>query len=292
VAELGLCLIGQTARLAPADRVLYALRDVTATVESVPLIASSIMSKKLAEGIDALVLDCKVGAGAFMKTRERALALAGAIRAIGRAAGKRVIALLTDMNDPIGDRVGNALEVHESIETLRGGGPPDTRELTVRLGGEMLLAGGLAPDPDEGGRLIARALDDGSALATFRRGVEAQGGDPRVVDDPERLLPRAPEHAEVIADADGYVAAIAADDVGVAALLLGAGRRRKEDAIDPAVGIELLARPGDRVARGDPLALLHHTGRGAAEASERVRRAYRIAEAAPHHHARVLEVLR
>src|SRR5688572_9493183 len=168
VGELGTCLIGQTARIAPADKHLYALRDVTGTVESIPLIASSIMSKKLAEGIDGLVLDCKVGDGAFMKTLERARALCVAIRAIGHAAGKRVTCVLTDMNAPIGRAIGNALEIRESIDTLRGGGPADTRELTVALGGEMLLLGGAVSTAEDGRARIARALDDGSALAVFR----------------------------------------------------------------------------------------------------------------------------
>src|SRR5690242_233168 len=191
VGALGTCLIGQTARIAPADRRLYALRDVTATIESVPLIASSIMSKKLAEGIDGLVLDCKVGAGAFMRTADAARRLCAAIRAIGVAAGKRVTCVLTDMDAPIGRTIGNALEVRESIEVLRGGGPADTRELTIALGGEMLVLGGVAKDPDDGRARIDAALKDGSALAVFAKVVAAQGGDARVCDDPGKVLPRA-----------------------------------------------------------------------------------------------------
>src|SRR5262245_28362498 len=230
VAELGVCLIGQTERVAPADKRLYALRDVTGTIESIPLIASSIMSKKLAEGIDGLVLDCKVGAGAFMKDLDRARALCVAIRAIGHAAGKRVTCVLTDMNAPIGRAIGNALEIRESIDTLRGGGPADTRELTVALGGEMLLLGGAVASDDEGRARIARALDDGSALAVFRRVVEAQGGDPRVCDDPDAVLPRATATHALPATRGGVIAAIDAEQLGLAALLLGAGRRTKEDA--------------------------------------------------------------
>jgi pyrimidine-nucleoside phosphorylase len=257
VGELGTCLIGQTARIAPADKKLYALRDVTGTVESIPLIASSIMSKKLAEGIDGLVLDCKVGAGAFMKTAERARALCAAIRAIGAAAGKRVTCVLTDMDAPIGKAIGNALEVAESIETLRGAGPADTRELTVVLGGEMLLLGGVARDAADGQARIARALDDGSALAVFRRVVEAQGGDPRVCDDPASVLPRAAAVRPVAARQDGVIVAIDAEALGIAGLHLGAGRRTKEDAVDPATGIVVETPVGAAVRAGAPLCHVH-----------------------------------
>ena len=199
-----MCLIGQTARIAPADQRLYALRDVTATVESLPLIASSIMSKKLAEGIDGLVIDCKVGRGAFMKTIERARELCGLMRAIGQRAGKRVTCVLTDMDAPIGRTIGNALEIRESIEILRGGGPVDTRELTHVLGAEMLVLGGVARDPADGRARIERALADGSALEVFRRLVAAQGGDPRVCDSPgSRAAARAsPRRADAAAGPD------------------------------------------------------------------------------------------
>jgi pyrimidine-nucleoside phosphorylase len=257
VGELGTCLIGQTARIAPADKRLYALRDVTATVESIPLIASSIMSKKLAEGIDGLVLDCKVGGGAFMKTRERARALCAAIQAIGAAAGKRVTCVLTDMDAPIGRAIGNALEVAESIEILRGGGPADTRELTVVLGGEMLVLGGVASDGADGQARIARALDDGSALAVFRQVVAAQGGDPRVCDAPADVLPRAAAIRPVPARADGVVVSIDAEALGIAGLHLGAGRRTKEDAVDPATGIVVEAAVGTAVIAGQPLCAVH-----------------------------------
>jgi pyrimidine-nucleoside phosphorylase len=293
VDELGVCLIGQTDRIAPADRKLYALRDVTATVESVPLIASSIMSKKLAEGIDGLVLDCKVGSGAFMKTREAARELARAIRGIGLAWGKRVTVVLTEMDAPIGITVGNALEVLESIELMRGGGPADSRELTVRLGAEMLLLGGVASDEADGARRIERALDDGSALEVFRAVVAAQGGDPRVCDQPEAVLPQAPGRQTITAGRAGAVTGIEAEGIGVAALLLGAGRRRKEDRVDPAVGIELLRRVGDQVAAGEALAILHHRDRGLAEAAPMVAAAFRIGdEVKPGGTSRILEVLR
>ena len=292
VRTLGTCLIGQTDRLAPADRILYALRDVTATIESIPLIASSIMSKKCAEGIDALVLDCKVGNGAFMKTREQARELGEAIRIIGNAAGVQVCVMLTAMDAPIGVAVGNSIEVAESIDILRGAGPADTRELTVRLGAEMLRMGGVATDDADGAKRIARALDDGSALEVFRRVVEAQGGDPNVVDDPEGVLPRAAHTLEVRADRSGYVTAIAADGVGVAALVLGAGRRAKEDHVDPSVGIEIAARVCAKVNAGDVLAVLLHNDLGVDQARALTQNAFTIGDAAPQEAGRVLEVLR
>ncbi|MSP15764.1 MAG: thymidine phosphorylase [Myxococcales bacterium] len=267
VARIGLALAGQTDRIAPADRKLYALRDVTATVESIPLIASSIMSKKLAEGIDALVLDCKVGSGAFMKTRERARDLGRTIRAIGHAAGKRVTVALTSMDEPIGRAVGNALEVEESIAVLRGGGPKDTRALTVALGAEMLLLGGVAASHTEAAAAIERALDDGRALEKFRAVVVAQGGDPRVCDEPHRVLAQAPHTTEVLAPRAGTIAAVDACAVGMASLVLGGGRRQKEDSIDPAVGLTVRVRLGERVERGQPLVTLHHRGGAASESA-------------------------
>lgn len=292
VAELGLCLIGQTERIAPADRVLYALRDVTATVESVPLIASSIMSKKLAEGIDALVLDCKVGHGAFMKTRQQATELGRAIQAIGQAADKPVTVVISDMEAPIGTMVGNGLEALESIEVLQGGGPADTRELTVHLGAEMLLCGGVASSLDDGKARIAGVLDDGSALELFRRLVESQEGDPRVVDDPQGVLPKARHRVALPSPRAGRVGFIGAEDVGVAALVLGAGRRRKEDTVDPAVGVEMAVRVGDDVAEGEPLAYLHHNDRGVDEARRRLQDAFRFDDGAEAPTTRILEVLR
>lgn len=254
VEELGACLIGQTARVAPADKRLYALRDVTGTVESIPLIASSIMSKKLAEGIDGLVLDVKVGAGAFMKDVARARALCAAMRAIGVGAGKRVTCVLTDMDAPIGTHVGNALEIAESIEVMRGGGPADTRELTVVLGAEMLLLAGVERDPDAAAARIGKSLDDGSALAVFAKIVAAQGGDPRVCEAPAAVLPQPRRKVPIVAPRAGNVAAMVADEIGMAALVLGAGRGKQDDRIDPAVGLVLAVRPGDRVAAGDLLA--------------------------------------
>jgi pyrimidine-nucleoside phosphorylase len=257
VAEVGACLIGQTERIAPADRKLYALRDVTATVESIPLIASSIMSKKLAEGIDALVLDCKVGSGAFMKDLEGARALAGTIRQIGQAAGKRVTAAITDMSQPIGQAVGNAVEVEEAIAVLAGGGPDDTRALTVALGAEMLLLGGVVANVEDGAARVRRALDDGSALLKLEAIVEAQGGDPRVCEFPQQVLPRAPHRVTQVAAHAGRIVAIDAEAIGTAVVVLGGGRRRKEDAVDPAVGITMHVRLGDEIVENQDLATIH-----------------------------------
>lgn len=296
VGELGACLIGQTARVAPADKRLYALRDVTGTIESIPLIASSIMSKKLAEGIDALVLDVKVGAGAFMKDATRARALCAAMQAIGRRAGKQVTCVLTDMDAPIGAAVGNALEIAESIEVLRGGGPADTRELTVVLGGEMLLLGGVERDQAAARARIERALGDGSALAVFARIVEAQGGDPRVCEDPGAVLPQPKRKVAIVAPRAGAVASIAADAIGMAALVLGAGRARHEDAIDPAVGLMLAARVGDRVAAGDLLATAWCSDDDArlAACRDRVLAAYQLTDGdvPPRPATRILEIIR
>jgi pyrimidine-nucleoside phosphorylase len=255
VGSLGVCLIGQTAEIAPADGRLYALRDATATVESVPLIASSILSKKLAEGIDALVLDVKVGRGAFMKTLPEARALARTIVDLCASAGRRCTALLTSMDAPLGYAVGNALEVAESIEVLRGRGPADVRELTLQLGVEMLLLGEAAADARAARGRLETALADGSALRRFAQVVQAQGGDARVVDDPLRLpQPRATR--ELRADRSGVLAVLDAQAVGLAAVELGAGRSRKEDSVDPAAGVLFRKRLGDEVRAGDVLALL------------------------------------
>jgi len=251
VDELGVCLIGQTARIAPADKRLYALRDVTGTVESLPLIASSIMSKKLAEGIDGLVIDCKVGAGAFMKTVENARALCALMRAIGTRAGQRSTCGLTGMEAPIGPTIGNALEIRESIEVLRGGGPVDTRELTHVLGGEMLVLGGVVKDAAEGRARIQQALADGSALEVFRKVVAAQGGDPRVCDSPGSVLPK-PKAREELTLRAGRVVAIDSEKLGIAALVLGAGRRTKDDVIDPSAGLVIDAYLGEVIEAGAP----------------------------------------
>jgi len=267
VESLGLCLIGQTAEIAPADRKLYALRDATATVESVPLIASSILSKKLAEGIDALVLDVKVGRGAFMKTLPEARLLARTLIDLCRAMGRPCSALLTAMDAPLGFAVGNAVEVAESIEVLRGRGPEDVRELTLRLGVEMLLLGEAAPDVPSARQRLETALADGSALRRFAQIVAAQGGDAAVVDDPRRL-PRPSAVREVRLDRGGVLAALDAEQVGLAAVELGAGRSRKEDRVDPAAGVLLRKRRGDEVRAGEVLAELHASDQARLDAGE------------------------
>ena len=298
--ELGVCLIGQTARIAPADKRLYALRDVTATVESLPLIASSIMSKKLAEGIDGLVIDCKVGKGAFMKTIENARALCALMRAIGTRAGKKITCVLTDMDAPIGRTIGNALEIRESIEVLRGGGPADTRELTHVLGAEMLVLGGVAKDPAEGRAKIEKSLADGSALEVFRKVVAAQGGDPRVCDSPGSVLPKAASREELTLKA-GRIVAIDSETLGIAALVLGAGRRTKEDRIDPSAGLVVDAYLGEVIAPGAaPQIMIHHSlpagDARLAEARAMIERAFVIEPAdkpaAPARTSRILEVIR
>jgi len=256
VREVGTCLIGQTDRIAPADRRIYALRDVTATVESIPLIVASILSKKLAEGIDALVLDVKVGRGAFMKTEADARALAGALVRVGTAAGKRVTALLTDMSAPLGLTVGNGLETREAIEVLHGRGPADTVECTLALGAEMLLLGGAAATAEEARAKLAQAIASGAGVELFARLIAAQKGDPRVAEDPS-LLPAAPVVVELRAASGGHVAGLDPLEIGLSAVALGAGRTRADQAVDPAVGLEILAPRGARVDRGAPLCRIH-----------------------------------
>jgi len=278
--DVGTCLIGQTDRICPADRKLYALRDVTATIESIPLIVASILSKKLAEGVDSLVLDVKVGQGAFMKTRDSALALARAMVGAAHTAGRRATAMLTAMDRPTGSHIGNALEIVETIAVLKGGGPADTRQLVVRQGGEMLRLAGVVSDAAAGELAIGAALDDGRALGVFSRLVEAQGGDPRVCDDPTAVLPAAPITAPVLADRGGIVAAIDALAVGLAAVRLGAGRDRAEDAVDPAVGFVFSRRIGDRVEAGEPIAWVHGRDPGRTDrAIAEVRAACRVGDA-------------
>src|SRR6266850_3058561 len=288
VERLGLCLIGQTAQIAPADRKLYALRDATATVESIPLIASSILSKKLAEGIDALVLDVKVGKGAFMKTRDQARLLARTMVDLCRAVGRDCVALLTSMDAPLGDAVGNAVEVQESIEVLRNRGPADVRELTLRLGVEMLRAGGVGEGDAARARLEA-ALADGTALRRFAELIDAQGGDARVVDDPSRL-PQPRRRRIVPAERSGILSTLDAELVGRAAVELGAGRARKEEAVDPAAGLLLRKRIGDPVRAGEALAELHASDESRLDAGEvRFRAAVAIGEAPPRLPPLVLE---
>lgn len=252
----GLGLIGQTAEIAPADRKLYALRDVTATVESIPLISASIMSKKLAEGIDGLVLDVKTGSGAFMKRLEDSRELAERMVAIGAAFDKRVEAFITEMSQPLGRAVGNALEVIECLEVLKGSGPDDLRELCRELSASMLVLGGIVRLHEEGCRRFDAVIGDGSALERFERVIEAQQGDPRVVEDYSRL-PQAKKVERFPAAADGYIESMDAEAIGWAAMTLGAGRSRLDSVIDPAVGIVFEKKWGDRVRAGETLCTVH-----------------------------------
>jgi pyrimidine-nucleoside phosphorylase len=279
VHDIGTAMIGQTERIAPADRTIYALRDVTATVESVPLIVASILSKKLAEGIDALVLDVKVGRGAFMKDQARARELGRALVRVGTGAGKKVVALLTDMEAPLGRSIGNANETREAIDVLRGGGPPDTIECTLALGAEMLVLGGVADDVAGARRALQRAIDGGDGARTFERMIERQGGDPAVVEHPERL-DRAPVEIVVRADRAGFVTAIDPLELGLAAVSMGAGRTRADQPVDHGVGIELEKAPGDAVTAGEPLCRLH-LRKADGELAARVAAAFTVGEAPP-----------
>jgi pyrimidine-nucleoside phosphorylase len=266
VARIGCALIGQTRELAPADRKLYALRDVTATVECVPLICGSILSKKLAAGIDALVLDVKFGRGAFMKTRAAARELAEALVRVGRAGGRKVRALLTSMEQPLGRSVGNALEVAEAIACLEGKGPADVMEVTYALGSHMLVLGGAAPDERDARMKLEAVASDGSARAKFREIVAAQGGDANVLDDPG-LLPQARHRVPLTATRGGCVHDVDAMGVALAALRLGAGRARADDNVDPAVGVAELVKVGERVAAGAVLCVIHASDPQAASES-------------------------
>jgi pyrimidine-nucleoside phosphorylase len=278
---VGCGLIGQTAEIAPADKKMYALRDVTGTVENRSLICASIMSKKLAEGCDALVLDVKVGSGAFLKTEEDAALLAELMVETGRRMGKQVVALLTDMNQPLGRTAGNAMEVVESLEVLSGAGPEDLRELCLVLAAWMLFLGERVNSVEAGKRLAAELIASGQAREKFREIVKQQGGDTRVVDDP-KLLPRAAHTLDVAAAADGYIAATQCEQLGVAVVVLGGGREKKEDSVDPAVGLVFRKRNGDRIARGEPLCTLHYNSAARLDEARRlIETAYMIAPQPP-----------
>ncbi len=257
LSECGCSLIGQTAEIAPADKKLYALRDVTATVESPYLICASIMSKKLAEGIDALVLDVKTGDGAFMKQEKDAVYLAELMVETGKRMGKRVVALITDMSQPLGRKIGNSLEVEECIEILNGGGPEDCRELCLELSAWMFQQGGRTSSVGEGKRLAAEMISSGRARDTFREIVRLQGGDVAAIDDPSRL-PHAKHTLDIVNSRAGFISKIRCENVGVASMLLGGGREKKEDSIDPAVGIVLHKKVGDPVDVGTPLCTVHY----------------------------------
>jgi pyrimidine-nucleoside phosphorylase len=256
VNEIKLAVIGQSGNLTPADKKLYSLRDVTGTVNSIPLIASSIMSKKIAAGADAIVLDVKTGEGAFMKTLEDSRALARAMVQIGNNVGRQTMAIISDMSQPLGFAIGNALEVKEAIDTLQGKGPADLTELCLILGSQMVVVGGKAKDLNEAREMLLEVIENGKALEIFKDFIKGQGGDPAVVDSPE-LLPQAPYTFEVPSKENGYVSLIEADEVGTAAMLLGAGRATKESIIDLAVGIVLHKKVGDLVKVGESLATIY-----------------------------------
>ena len=287
----GCAIIGQTASLAPADKKLYALRDVTGTVPSIPLISSSIMSKKLAEGTDALVLDVKWGHGAFMKTADQARELARTMVEIGVRMGKRMAALVTDMNEPLGRTAGNAVEVAESVATLRGDGPEDLTDLTIALGARMLLLSDRADDTASAEKVLRKHIASGAALERFRKMIELQGGDSRVADDPS-LLTAARLSAPIPAPRAGYVADINADTIGRTCLVLGAGRCAVTDDVDHAVGITGMAKSGERVAKGDPLAILHANSKAQLdEAAAMVAGAFAVNDAAPPERVLVQETI-
>jgi pyrimidine-nucleoside phosphorylase len=287
VREIGLAIIGQSANLVPADKRLYALRDVTATVDNISLIAASIMSKKLAGGADAIVLDVKVGDGAFMKTLDDGRALAEAMIELGRRAGREVVCMLTDMDQPLGRAVGNALELREALATLRGEGPADFQELVLASVAHLLALSDLGIDEAEGRKRAERAVADGSAVGAYERWIEAQDGDPD-----EAALPRAAVVREVQAPCAAVVERLGAIQIGVAALHLGAGRQTKDDEIDHAVGVLCLKKRGDELAAGDVLAEVHARDEGAAaEAEAAVLAAYELGEEPPRERRIVLDVI-
>jgi pyrimidine-nucleoside phosphorylase len=291
LAELGLCFIGQTDQFAPADRKLYALRDVTATVESIPLIASSIMSKKLAEGVDALVLDVKVGTGAFMKKQVDARRLAQAMVGIGRRMDKKVQALLTDMNQPLGYAVGNALEVMEASQTLQNAGPADLTKLCLELAARMIFLGKKSATLEEARLIAEKHLVDGSAYKKFKDVVAAQGGNPQALDN-FALLPNATGAREIVSPRAGFISSIDAEDIGVASNMIGAGRDKKEDSIDPAVGIILEVKAGEKVEAGSILCRLYYTKEDRVEeAAEKVEDAFHISAQRPLDRELILEVV-
>jgi pyrimidine-nucleoside phosphorylase len=277
----GCSMIGQTEKIAPADRKLYALRDVTGTVESPYLICASIMSKKLAEGTDALVLDVKTGSGAFMKKEEGAVFLAELMVETGERMGKQMVALITDMNQPLGRMVGNALEVQECIEVLHGGGPADLRDLCLELAAWMFYFGGASKTVARGRQLSEQIIASGQAFERFRQMVELQGGDISTIDDPARL-PSADHCVDVPSPRSGYVTAIACEHVGTACVILGGGRERKEDSVDPAVGIVVHKKIGDQVSIGEALCTIHcHSDAQAARAKALLEESYQIDAAPP-----------
>lgn len=256
IKDIKLAIIGATGNVAPADKKIYALRDVTDTVDSIPLIAGSIMSKKIASGTDALVLDVKTGSGAFMKKEQDAIDLANALVKIGKNVGMNCMALISDMNQPLGNMIGNALEIQESIDILKGKGPEDITDLVLTLGSQMVILAKKAKSLKQARQMLENVIQDGSTLKTFRQMIIAQGGDPRVIDNPT-IMPQAKYKFELPAKRDGFVTEMTADEIGIAAMLLGGGRQSKEDIIDYAVGIELHKKIGDQVNKGESLLTIY-----------------------------------
>lgn len=279
--ECGMGLIGQTAEIAPADKKIYALRDVTSTVENIGLICASIMSKKLAEGIDALVLDVKTGSGAFMKREEDAVRLAEVMVETGQRMGKKVVALITDMNQPLGRMAGHSNEIAECIDILSGGGPADLRELSVELSAWMFFLGEGTKTLEEGRQLAEKMIVTGQAKEKFKQGIRLQGGDERVVDDPQ-LLPQARSHTDVHSPCAGFITTTKCEQLGTALAMLGGGREKKEDTIDHAVGLEFHKRIGDRVEKGERLVTIHYnSGTKLADAQSLIASSYQIGEVGP-----------
>lgn len=292
VNRIGISIIGQTKNLAPADKKLYALRDVTATVDNMSLIASSIMSKKLAAGADAIVLDVKTGSGAFMKEEADAMLLAGEMMTIGKNAGRKMMAVISDMDQPLGNAVGNALEVKEAIETLKGHGPADFTELCMTLGSCMLMVAEIAENEQQAREMLKEAVDSGKALDKLAELVEAQGGDKRMVYETD-LLPKASSITPLLSEKDGYVEKIQCDEVGICSLILGGGRETKESAIDLSVGIVLTKKVGSHVKAGEPLAYIHsneEVKRLACE--ERLRKAFHIGDKVKKEDAIIHQILK
>ena len=291
VNTIHIAIAGQTANLAPADKKLYALRDVTGTVDQMSLIASSIMSKKLASGADGIVLDVKTGDGAFMKSFRGAKALAEEMVSIGRLAGKDVSAVISDMDQPLGNAVGNALEVKEAIDTLRGRGPEDLEELVLTLGALMTVKAGKAPDTERAREMLKENLENGEAFRVFKEFIRAQGGDPEEAEHPERL-PAAKYQEEVLSDREGYVSDICTEEIGRISLLLGGGRETKESEIDLAVGVILLRKKDGYIRKGEPLAVIHANSREKMkEAEKRLLAAYTVTEENPVREPLIKEII-
>ena len=291
VNSIGVAIAGQTGNLTPADKKLYALRDVTATVDSIPLIASSVMSKKIAAGCEGIVLDVKSGEGAFLKSLEQSRQLARAMVAIGQEVGRRVMAVLTDMNQPLGWAIGNALEVKEAIKTLQGNGPPDLEDLCLTLGANMLWLAGRVSAYEQGYRLLKDLLESGKALEQFGKLITAQGGDSRIVED-LNLLPIAQHIVAVRSEQSGYISSITASQIGLTAMAIGAGRSTKEDVIDPAVGVVINKKVGQPVEKGEPLAFIHlNKQTGQEQALAGVANSFRISDEQPEKRGLIYDII-